>query len=205
MADGSPVSSSPEEKQRHRRASIICSGRVELPDASLDCDILDISVGGAKIAIGKTLEPAAELVLQIGDLVALPGRVAWNREGQAGIEFSEDPGVIAVALPEILEGPAKEREQREHLRSTVLWSGEVACDGTITPCRILNVSPSGAKVRIERSFDPGTEASISCSRFGDVLVQVVWSKDGNMGLRFQESPRRILQFIGNFLPRSGLT
>ena len=197
MADGTVLMREDDEKQRFTRASIICDGCLDVGGLTVPCEILDISVGGAKIATGEPLSHEGDLVLQVGDVAAFPGKVAWQRGCQSGIEFGVAPETVAEALPEILEGPAKAREQRQHLRSTVLWSAEVIHGARIIPCRILNVSAAGAKVRIEAAIPDGTEVRISCNRFGEMPARVVWGEDGKIGLSFSEDPGRVLRAIGN--------
>ncbi len=197
MADGTLLTQESQEKQRYTRASIICGGCLDIGGLTIPCEILDISVGGARITAEQPLPADGDLVLQIGELVAFPGRVAWQRDGQIGIEFAVAPDTVAQVLPEILEGPAKTREQRDHLRSAVLWSGEVIQGVRIIPCRILNISAGGAKVRLEGEVPDGSEIRISCNRFGEVPALVVWCRDGKMGLKFLEDPSRVLRAIGN--------
>ena len=199
MADGTLLKPDSEEKQRFTRSSIICDGCLQAGGRTIACKIFDISAGGAKLETEEPLTDDADLVLQIADLVAFPAKVAWQRDGQIGIEFAVAPDTVSQVLPEILHGPAKVRDKRDHLRSAVLWSGEVIHGDRIFPCRILNVSSGGAKVRFDGEIPDGAEIRISCSRFVEMPARVVWCKGGKMGLEFLDDPRRVLQFLGSAL------
>ena len=197
MADGTLLIRENQEKQRYTRASIICDGCLEIAGRTVVCEIFDTSAGGAKIETGEEIDHDGELVLQIGDLIAFPGTVAWRRGRQMGVEFAVPPETVAQALPEIFEGPASTREKRRHLRSAVLWSGELVHGARILPCRILNVSAAGAKVRVEAEVPDGTEVRIACNRFGEMPARVIWCESGRLGLEFLEEPSRVLRAIGN--------
>lgn len=197
MADGTILIPENEEKQRYTRASIICDGCLEVAGRTYVCDILDISAGGAKIATAEEIAHDGELVLQIADLISFPAQVAWRRNCQLGVAFAVPPEAVAEVLPEILQGPARSREQREHLRSAVLWSGEVILGARTLPCRILNVSAAGAKIRLDSELPEGAEVRLACTRFGEVPARVVWREAGKVGLTFLEDPSRVLRAIGN--------
>lgn len=202
MADASLVTPAAEDQQRYPRASIICAGILELGDSSHDCDVVDISAGGAKLCLADAevaLAPGTAVELVVDEEIAFAGRIAWARDSQAGIEFADAPELVAEVLPLVLDGPARQREQRTHLRSAVLWSGEIAFGHESMACRILNISAGGAKVRVERSLSEGAEISLSCSRFAEMPGRVVWTRDGKMGIAFLEPPRYVLQFIANAL------
>jgi len=202
MADVTLVTPAAEDQQRYQRTSIICSGALELGHSRLDCDVIDISIGGAKLDLPSgsgALAPGTAVELELEDEIAFAGRIAWWREGQAGIEFADAPELVAEVLPQVLAGPARQREQRGHLRSAVLWSGEIAFGHETLACRILNISAGGAKLRVERALRPGTELRLSCSRFAEMPARVVWSGEGKMGIAFLEPPKYVLQFIAKAL------
>lgn len=197
MADGILLTRESEEKQRYTRASIICDGCLEVGGQTVSCKILDISAGGAKIETAEPLAPAGDVVLQIGDLIAFPGTVVWRQDRQTGIEFAVAADTVVQVLPEIFNGPAKSQEKRDHLRSAVLWSGEVIYGARTLSCRILNISAAGAKVQLDGDVPDGAKLRIACARFGEMPARVIWQSGDKLGLEFLEDPTRVLRAIGN--------
>jgi hypothetical protein len=92
-------------------------------------------------------------------------------------------------------------ERRRALRKRVLWSGHVEADNRLLSCAVLDVSLSGARVRLEDEGQlPAGPLAIALSRFGMFQAEVVWTKERMSGLRFLESIDRVADTIGRELP-----
>ena len=83
------------EQQRYYRAEVNAAVRIKSAHEQLEAVMLNISVGGAAIAMEKTFSFGAPVTIfftipETTLEVALPGRIAWsNSEGQHGIQFTE--------------------------------------------------------------------------------------------------------------------
>lgn len=102
----------------------------------------------------------------------------------------------------------KSRDQRRAQRKRVLWSGTVDYDGKTWPCVILDLSATGAKIRVERAEARAAVASIpvhatlalSSKHFEALRLKLMWRQRDLAGLQFIEAPTRIATSLAHVLP-----
>jgi hypothetical protein len=188
------------ERQKHPRTAVFCSGKLAAGGHAWDCDILDISVGGAKLRFRTPLDPGAELRLTIEPHGTLPGRVAWQNGQYLGMEFVCDPDQAVRFVGDIIENPETNKEQRHYPRSSVLWSGQINTGGRSADCRILNISARGVKIRLLEPFEQASTVSLKIDRFGVFPGDVVWRYGDFLGIRFRDDPADIAEIFGAAAP-----
>lgn len=92
------------ERRSHQRVGVMMMATLRATRGFFDCMVLDLSSGGAKLAISE------QLVLTPGDSVSLiitpfgtfRAQSVWQRTSFAGIRFLDPPEAIARALGDIL-------------------------------------------------------------------------------------------------------
>lgn len=99
----------------------------------------------------------------------------------------------------VTEPQRGEREQRRHVRKRVLWAATLETPDGAFECIVLNVSRSGAQLRLKSPIGPQTEAALSLGSVGTLKVEVVWQRSDKMGVRFRDTPEEIAQIIGQAL------
>ncbi len=135
----------PTDKQKHPRHQTFCPGKLYAGDRVVDCEVLNISVGGAKIRLAEPVEVASQVRLRIERVGEFSGRVAWRDGTILGIEFQHQLTQISRIVEDILNEDVSRAEQRRHPRTSVLWAGRLLCQGqAATDCRILKISLCGA-------------------------------------------------------------
>jgi hypothetical protein len=67
-------------------------------DNSCDCDIVDISTGGAKLKSRKKAELNTPGTLDLDKIGNLSAEAVWCRDGAIGIKFTDDPERISNAV-----------------------------------------------------------------------------------------------------------
>ncbi|MBI4679092.1 MAG: PilZ domain-containing protein [Elusimicrobia bacterium] len=101
------------------------------------------------------------------------------------------------------------RERRRHFRKTVSVEAKLAVEAKpfvearLQPeadprwhrCRILNISPGGAKVAIDLALSRGDPVRLDIPRFGRFGGEVVWRSDGEAGLRFTHDPAEMTEVV----------
>jgi transcriptional regulator with PAS, ATPase and Fis domain len=108
-----PGGSLGSEQQRYYRAQMKIPVTVKYAGQQLEATLLNLSLGGAAVAIDQPLNfgmPASiQFVIPETDMeTELPGRVAWsNNEGQHGIQFSEMPTEVRAGLQRWLAAQMK--------------------------------------------------------------------------------------------------
>ncbi len=86
------------DKRRADRRDVAFQATARFDGKEIDCNIVDISTGGAKINARAKTERGIELTLVLGQMGELDAEVAWTRDRQIGIRFTDDPERVANAV-----------------------------------------------------------------------------------------------------------
>lgn len=82
-----------EHRSAPRRA-VLWSGNLEFGEYVFDCQIWNISLGGAKIRVGLPLLAESEISLALDRFGSFKGSVVWQTDGNLGLHFDADPELI---------------------------------------------------------------------------------------------------------------
>lgn len=96
--------------------------------------------------------------------------------------------------------PENPEERRQYARSHVLWRADVVCPDDLVAGMVLNMSASGALVRVDRPVGEVEMKALRIPRFGDFPGKVVWQKRRTIGVEFLESPHNVARNIEDVLP-----
>jgi hypothetical protein len=77
-----------DRRARRLRLPLELAAGLSLNRERSDCQLIDISQGGAKIRVQAPLAPGDRVGLDIAGLGTLAGSVRWVRDGHAGIAFA---------------------------------------------------------------------------------------------------------------------
>ena len=91
----------------HERRRVLWDGKLHTDGEVLECQVLAISAGGARVRIPSALSIGGCVLLFIPLLGSFPGVVRWQRERQAGISFLEAAEAIQERLTRSADLPAK--------------------------------------------------------------------------------------------------
>ncbi len=96
---------------------------------------------------------------------------------------------------------AQERrsEHRRYERTTVLWSGHLVYREQSVGCIIVNISAGGAMVRADDPAFVMSPVVLRNSRIGDLIAEVMWRRDDELGLKFVDDPETVAEIIGRAL------
>jgi hypothetical protein len=76
-------------------------------------------------------------------------------------------------------------ERRAHPRRKVNFVATVMLGCDAIPCYIVNLSKSGACVRLFKQIKlPRDFTTLTCARFGQIAAKVVWQNGAEVGLKF---------------------
>lgn len=85
-------------------------------------------------------------------------------------------------------------ENRAHGRRRTIFGGVAyAQDGGTWECAIVDISESGAKLRVKTDLKIGDKVDLKINKFNELRsCEVIWVREGEVGLRFIMSidPRR---------------
>lgn len=101
----------------------------------------------------------------------------------------------------VQEPEAGGEEQRRHVRKRVLWMARLEANGTSSECVILNVSRSGAKLRLTTPLTVAARqvVKLDMPSHGTLPAEVIWQRGDKMGIRFSADPEQVAKILGTAL------
>ncbi len=193
--------SQPNNRHRYKRSSVFCAGKLIFDDEAIDCDILNLSAGGAQIRVLTESEPPDAFTLLIEGFGEFHAEVVRRTGDKYGLTFKETPDAVERVVNDIINHLERTNEIRKHPRRLVLMSGAVYVDNMPIECRVLDVSAGGARLRVDQEFEHEQHFPLMIYRFGEFPVEVAWERDSDLGIAFIEDPAEIERIIGHLLPK----
>jgi hypothetical protein len=95
-------------------------------------------------------------------------------------------------------------DRRGHGRAHVLWNGRIRAGGKERSCVILDLSASGAMLRLPDPEASRAHVTIEGEHFKALPGRVVWQQDNVVGLRFSVPPRQVVRAIVNRRARTSV-
>lgn len=76
------------ERRRHARSAVTWAGWLETGNGDMiECGVVDLSVGGAKVVLEKPIKTGARVMFKSPRFEPISARVAWSEEGVVGLQF----------------------------------------------------------------------------------------------------------------------
>jgi len=169
-------------------------------DEEVDCEVLNVSVGGAKIRIAQPIETNSHVRVRILRVGEFTGRIAWRNGTTMGVEFQDELTELARIVEDVLSTETESDERRDDARTSVLWSGKLRTAGQLTNCRIVNFSLKGVQLLAEKEIDCGLEVILWIERFGEFTTKLIWQDGESIGVQFDDPPKTIEARFGDSLP-----
>ena len=82
----------------------------------------------------------------------------------------------------------------------MLWSGRLNTGAQDHDGIILDLSASGAMLRLKEPVAVPAGVTVSAARFGTLRGRVVWQQHNVVGLRFSETPRQVVRAVRDSAP-----
>ncbi|MER2606212.1 MAG: PilZ domain-containing protein [Siculibacillus sp.] len=175
MLQSSPKSASAKataaDRRTHQRVRVNLVGRCMLEDKrEFTCQIIDMSPGGAAVMIPAVPRAGERVIAYIDHIGRIEGRVARIIEGGFAMSLSMSvrkrdklaAQLTWLANRHILNLPEDRRHDRFVPRNP--FSKLTLPDGTELRCRVVDVSPSGAAVHLDRKPEIGTPIILGIMR-----------------------------------------
>jgi hypothetical protein len=85
------------ERRQHKRKQVVWQGKIETRDARiLGCAVLNLSLGGAKLAVDGAFAAGDWVKLSINRIGMIEAEIVWHGGGHVGVRFLDDPARIAA-------------------------------------------------------------------------------------------------------------
>lgn len=91
-----------EGRRRYLRRSVLWPGTLRFASSQEACTILNISLGGAKVALCQERDCAGTVTLFGDRFDGLEATVVWQRGRVIGLQFKAEPAKVAQVLGDIL-------------------------------------------------------------------------------------------------------
>lgn len=85
-------------RRSSERKKVLLKAKLVIARESYDCDILNISTGGAKIQCAQKIESGTKVVLNLDPFGEFSSEVVWQRGDEAGIRFEQGSENIAEVV-----------------------------------------------------------------------------------------------------------
>ena len=165
-----------------------------------DCDVLNISAGGALIRCEQGLPIDGPFEITIADYPPLTAQIVRTHQDNHGIAFDGDAKEIANLVDEILLDAPHHRDKRSFPRRLVLLAASFYLGDEFVKCKVQNISAGGFFAKSDKCPEAGTTIEFNLARFGTMPVRVIWANEKGMGGVFLETSAQIIQRIGHLLP-----
>ena len=176
----------PQERRRHARVKVALIGRYMLADrCEYPCQTLDISPGGISIIAPMVGRPGERVVAYFDHIGRVEGvliRTFPNGFAMTVAATTRKREKLADQLTWLANrqvlGLAEDR-RHDRLAPSSTRSFLIMADGREIPCRVLDVSLSGAAVQVETQPPLGTPVTL-----GRTAAKVVRHFDGGVAVEF---------------------
>jgi len=89
-----------KENRDNPRRAVLWSGQLKFGDHSFDCQIWNISFGGAKVNVGLPFAEGTKVTLTLENKGQFTGKVMWQSDKNLGIQFDGGEEVLRKAFDE---------------------------------------------------------------------------------------------------------
>lgn len=183
--------------------------RVRYAERDYDVQLVNLSGGGAMVS--GSFEPMLwdQVELYLGENGTIECAVRWIKGDRVGLEFAHETrldcsaseranvlrAVIAKSFPDVeIEASVAEAEpalppENEHRgdrRHPLIWSGVVHHDFQSSPCRLRNISETGAMVECSTPLRAGAEPMLELGEAIQLDSTIAWVAGDTAGLRFSK-------------------
>ncbi len=90
-------------------------------------------------------------------------------------------------------------ERRAHKRMPLLWAGQLRIGERAFACIVMNLSLGGACLQLDAPVKMHDQGKLVLKRIGALSTEIVWRRQGKIGLRFTEEPAQLAQRLGEAL------
>lgn len=86
---------SPHSRRKHSRKSVLFKAKISFEEQNINCEILDISAGGARTKVARQMKHGLHVTLNLDPFGEIPCEIAWQKGQTLGMKFQGDPEKVA--------------------------------------------------------------------------------------------------------------
>lgn len=171
-----------ERRSNARHKLVLRVGLLEMESGSTFCLVKNISSTGVQVKPYGPLKTGVSAALRVGDERAIEGIVVWNRDGLAGIEFTQtlNPQALLRIGQKILSD-----KRRTSPRVATDLGATLRTGGRRHSVTVCDLSMVGARIRASEPILFGENTLIELAGIPSLKAFVRWSEDTEHGVSFQ--------------------
>ncbi len=85
----------PDGNHEFERKDVLFGTQLVVGDDNIDCEIVNISFGGAQVHASRTMKAEAKITLEIDPFGVFSMEVRWCKKPDVGLKFNEDSTKVA--------------------------------------------------------------------------------------------------------------
>lgn len=171
-----------ERRSNARHKLVLRVGLLEMESGSTFCLVKNISSTGVQVKPYGPLKTGVSAALRVGDERAVDGVVVWNRDGLAGIEFTQT--LNPQALLRIGQKMLSQRRRNSPRVATDL-KASLRTGGRRHSVTVCDLSMIGARVRAKGSITFGDNTLLEVTGLPTLKAFIRWSEDMEHGISFE--------------------
>lgn len=188
------------DRRRHKRVNVTLLGRfMRFNKQEYPCKLVDISVGGAAVMSPVTVDDDERIVAYFDYIGGIEGKVARSFEGGFAIRLavtSHKREKLAAQLTWLINrGGRLVEDDRLHSRSLPGndQSNLQLDEGIVVPCRVIDISVSGASLDTQARPEIGREVML-----GKLRARVTRHHVSGIGVQFLDiqNPAALRRYFG---------
>lgn len=173
----------PERRSGERHVKILRVGVLVLDGRRELCLIRNISAGGLMAHIYSPVKVGQALTVELRTHEAIPGRVAWARDSNAGVAFDAPVDIAELlANPTTLDNGWRARSPRIEVDR----AATLRVNGIPSPVRICDISQSGVKIETSAKLTIDGDVVLSPEGFRPIAGVARWQDGDRAGIVFNE-------------------
>jgi len=176
----SPAAPESEKRAQTRTPAVLRVGVLVRGDSRQLCLVRDIAAGGLMVRLFCEVEPGEPVTIELRADRPLAGRIAWSRDGHAGIQFDQPVEVADILAPPPLRPGWRARMPRLAVDRLAM----IRAGSDISFASTRDISQGGVRVICERPIEKGTAIVLTLEGFRPLDGVVRWTRDGYCAISF---------------------
>jgi hypothetical protein len=173
----------PERRSGERHVKILRVGVLVVDGRRELCLIRNISAGGLMAHIYSPVRVGQALTVELRTHEAIPGRIAWARDSNAGVAFDAPVDIAELlANPTTLDNGWRARSPRIEVDR----AATLRINGIPGPVRICDISQSGVKIETSAKLTIDGDVVLSPEGFRPIAGVARWQDGDRAGIVFNE-------------------
>ncbi len=145
--------------------------------------IKNISGNGVMVEVHPSFELGRTAAVALTDDVELTGSIRWRKGAAVGIQFDKE-----INVTELLANLTIQKKDRPARLPRVRMQQPInlRIGFKLVKAEIGDISPAGIRIKTRHLFEIGSKLTLSVPELGDIIGRVIWQKDSDIGIKFQE-------------------